>query len=221
MKYLTFPITIISVNPANIKKALNDIMDYCLYAEYDKNGYEDIKQATEDLGITYHNLNKAFENGKILFDSISKNSPKSSVSKDLIFEFYKDEKTEFENVCFMAYIAFRSIIQKQAYTKATNEYLLNRIAGNNAKGGVLPEWLLFYSNEYQINKIKKTLELKFGLKYYAFYTRGFWFSFSLELDKLVLVAEKNRAKYKEKLLSDQKKNAREQALKALKSEHDL
>jgi hypothetical protein len=218
MKYLIFPIAILKEHPSELKNTLDNAMDYCLYKEYLKD--KNLIVGANRLGITFPKPNESYNNGKKIYESISDRAPKTSVKKDLIFEFYKQHKTEFQKVCFLAYCAFRSIIQKQPYTKATNEYLLNRMAGNNSKGGALPQWLTSYANEYQLNKIKTELQLNFGLKYYAYYTRGFWFSFSLNLISLTQIAETKRAKRKEKLLSEQKKEARRIVLEMINEKHD-
>lgn len=219
MKYLTFPISLLKP-PHQLISALNSIMDYCLYVEAEK--YGNIEHGRKVLDITYgYGTSKAYNNGKMLFNSISAGTPKTSIKKKLIFEFYKQDKTEFDKVCFLAYISFRSIIQKQPYTKATNEYLLNRMVGNSSKGGKLPNWIMQYNNEYQLKKIKQAVQLKFGLKYYAYYTRGFWFSFSLPINKLALIAERNKESIKRKKLQSETQKAREQALNKLKNEHDL
>lgn len=219
MKYLTFPITLLKP-PHQLRGILEDIVRYNLYVQSAKHG-------SLERGLKYLEINiktdtqEVYNRGKEIFMSVPKKTPMSSIRTDLILEFNNNEKSEFDNVCFLAYIALRSIIQKQSYTKATNDYLLNRMVGNSSKGGILPQWIMKYNNEYQMKKIKQALQLKFGLKYYAYHTRGFWFSFSMPLDALVLIAERNKLKSKAKQLQIDTKKAREQALNILKREHDL
>ena len=219
MKYLTFPIIILNPGPAHIKDVLSNAMDYCLYCEYLKqegSHLERSKLAAKELGLRFSGLESAVKNGRCLFDSIPEGSPKTSIDKDRIFDFYKQGRDEFEIVCFLAYAALRSIIQKQSCKKVTNDYLLSRMAGNSKKDEALPEWLKKYQKEYWLNKIKDELQIShWGLKYYSHYTRGFWVSFSMDLEKLTFYAEKQRKEYKIRQLKKLKTEARQAALNAL------
>lgn len=162
MKYLTFPIIILNPGPAHIKDVLSNAMDYCLYCEYLKqegSHLERSKLAAKELGLRFSGLESAVKNGRCLFDSIPEGSPKTSIDKDRIFDFYKQGRDEFEIVCFLAYAALRSIIQKQSCKKVTNDYLLSRMAGNSKKDEALPEWLKKYQKEYWLNKIKDELQI--------------------------------------------------------------
>lgn len=81
----------------------------------------------------------------------------------MIFDFYKNHKTEFEIVVFLAFAAIRSILQKQPYTKITNEYLIGRMSGNSGKGEPVNPLLVKYTSRYRLDKIKNELQLSWGL----------------------------------------------------------
>jgi hypothetical protein len=204
--------------PKDIKIAVKNAMDYCLYDYCNQNhGNQSvlITEAEAHFGMTYGNKKNCFNNGKILFDSIPYGSPKTSISTKMIFDFYKNEKTESEISTFLAFAAIKSILQKQAYTKITNEYLISRMSGNSKTSDPIPESMFKYNNRYQLDKIKKELELNWGLKLYAFHTRGFYVSFSVELLGLITYAEGRKKKTKEKELQRKKNEARELALKQI------
>jgi hypothetical protein len=58
----------------------------------------------------------------------------------------------------------------------------------------LSEKMRFFAQEYQTLKIKRELQDNWGLTYYAQQTRGFYFSFKLELKSLIREALKIKRK---------------------------
>jgi len=206
----------------DIKGCLSDAMDYCLYDKiirfqksYSPNPTSD---ALNELGIKFGDINQALKKGKILYDSISENAPRTSISIDMIFEFYKYEKSEFEIVCFLAFSALKSIIQTASYKKITNDYLLCRMSGISKNDGTINPMLKKYSSRYQLNKIKNELQLYWGLKYYANRTRGFYASFNMTLKDLAVEAERKNRKYKLKRLKEQINDARREATEQVMKE---
>ena len=99
-----------------------------------------------------------YRTGEMLYNSIPTNSPKTSILKDTLEEFWNIiNKTEFEIVVFIAFAAIRSILQRQPYTKITNEYLIGRMAGNSKAGEPIPDRLFKYNKRHQLDKIKMEL----------------------------------------------------------------
>ena len=166
-----------------------------------------IKEAGSFYGIKWGNKVSAFDKGKLLFESLPDKSPKTSISIAMIFDFYKNEKTEFEIITFLAFAAIRSILQKQPYIKITNDYLIGRMSGNSGKGEPINPLLTKYTSRYQLDKIKRELEINWGLKLYGNHTRGYYVSFELALDNLIMKAELKRKGYKEKQLRNRKNEA--------------
>ncbi|HMT75796.1 MAG TPA: hypothetical protein PKA77_17110 [Chitinophagaceae bacterium] len=209
-KYLTFPVAILKDSLIDVSNCVNNAMNYCLYDYYQREtGSKDdlIDRAGKFYGITWGNKKTAFDSGKIIYESLPARSPKTSINKDMIFDFYKNEKTEFEIVVFLAFAAIRSILQKQPYTKITNEYLIGRMSGNSAKGEPVNPLLTKYTSRYQLDKIKSELQLNWGLNLYGNHTRGFYVSFVLTYDELIMQAELKRKRYKEKQLRSMKSEA--------------
>ncbi|MDY0104033.1 MAG: hypothetical protein RBS07_13945 [Lentimicrobium sp.] len=62
----------------------------------------------------------------------------------------------------------------------------------------LPSHLEVINKRWWHDKIKDELKNKWGVNFYAYQCRGFYFSLSLSFEQLVLVAEKNRVKYRQK-----------------------
>jgi hypothetical protein len=227
-KYLTFPIRILGVDPADIKTRLADSISYCLYEKTINTfgSVEDrIKQAAEGLGIKYdpskkeHYL-KTYEGGEIIYQSIPENSPKTSIGLDVVTDFYKYEKTDFEIACFLAFAAIKSILQRQPYSKITNEYLAGRMAGNSKPGEPLNDFVFRFNNRYQLDKIKSELQRSWGLKMYCGKMRGFYVSFSLSHEQLIYYAETKRKKYRDELMKSKINEAKQRALSSIYNKKD-
>ena len=206
---------------------MNNVMDYCVYAFVGSNfgkpeiyQASNVKAAAKYYGIILGNEKRSYENGKKLFSSIDFRYPKTSIKKEIIFDFYKNHKEEFEIVVFLAFAAIRSILQTKPYVRLTDAYLLNRMAGN-AKiedSEPLPEYLnLYKSKRYHLDKVKKELRNNWGLKIYGYKTRGFFVSFQLIIDKLIFEVEKKRKTNVEKKYQQKIAELRANAIKQLNS----
>jgi hypothetical protein len=208
-KYLTFPIILLSDAMTDIKGSIDDVFDYCLYYQCQRLDDEDsIEEASNILGINFCNANKSYELGRTLFDSIETKAPKASIRTGMLFDFYKNKKEEFEVVCFLAFAAIRSIIQRQKYKKLTNQYLFSRMSGNSSSSEDINPLLKKYLSRHQTDKIKKELQRAWGLKYYAEGTRGFYVSFAYPIKTLAMIAMENNKKYKDKLIDAERKEAK-------------
>ena len=216
--YLTFPIVIMTNYGLRIKDALNEVMEYCLYDKmirYEENPSE----AAIRMGITFHNIEKSIKKGKQLYDTIDGKAVKTSISKDMIFDFYENSKTDFEIITLIAFAAIRTIIQKQSCVKITNEYLLGRMSGNNKKGEIA-DFIKPYTSRYQLDKIKTELQLNCALKLFGLRMRGYYVSFILSLNSLAMVAAEKNRRYKQKRLRMMKQEAALAAQEQLKKRYE-
>lgn len=226
-RYFTFPICLLKLEGITIQKAMDNVMDYCVYAFVSSNFgkpeiYQEtnVKGAEKYYGITLGDKKRSFENGKKLFSSIDFRYPKTSITRDMIFDFYKNHKEEFEIVVFLAFSAIRSILQIKPYVRLTDAYLLNRMAGN-AKiedSEPIPEYLnLYKSKRYHLDKVKKELRNNWHLKIYGYKTRGFFVSFKLTNKQLIFEVEKKRKTNVEKKYQQEIAELRANAIKQLSS----
>lgn len=220
-RYFNFPIQLINGFLDNHYKCLKDIYHYAAYAHsvkmYNDHELIRVEKSSNYLGVKQETYNDVLLNGKKLYNSIDIKSPKTGLSVAVWFDFYKNEKTEFEKVSLLAFLALKSILQNKSYCKVTNEYLLSRMNGNakSSSFSLLPESLKVYANEYQTKKIKRELSNNWGLITYSRYTRGFYVSFSMNLDSLVLQAEKRRLSNQSKELKSKEDEAVKKALYTL------
>lgn len=226
--YLTFPMAIFKNGTSDIREDIHRAMEYCLY---ERTGHKNmgrtpagaIKAAAESLHINFVHPQESYGRGEKIARGLPAKSPKTSISKKMMFDFYDGTKSEFEIVTFLAFAALRSIIQRDPYKKITNWYLLCRMAGEAKRIDErmpLPMWLVKYSQRYWLDRIKRELELNWGLKLYGYHCRGFYVSFAkdITIDKLAYEAEARKKKTREKLLVEAKKQARQKAVVRIKTE---
>lgn len=221
-RYITFPIVIMKDGLLNVRKCMQEALHYSCYV-YCKgvngNQADRVKEASIYFGIDYSAT--AFNHGKLLYESIPEYSPKTSISKGMVFEFFNEDKTVFEIVTFLAFAAIRSIIQKQGYSIISNQYLLSRMTGNSLKHEPISSTLLMYNNRYQLDKIKEELQLNWGLKLYGQAMRGYYVSFRLELHELIEKAELRRTKSRLNKLKEDKKEAYRIAMNSIKGKQKI
>ncbi|NVN96956.1 hypothetical protein HXX01_01855 [Candidatus Nomurabacteria bacterium] len=233
--YFTFPIRIIVGATDDIRVATSNIMDYCGYecaVRLKGTIKEKMKESGIHLGLTWGDVERTYYNGEKLSKSIPLHSPMTSINKDIVFDFYKNDKTEFEAITFLAYAAIRSIIQSKPFVKVTNDYLLTRMAGYSKVSEIhipnredypglkdknnLPPLFKKYSTRYQLDKIKLELQNHWGMKLYARHTRGFYVSFSMkDYSELVFEVEKRRKSNIERIRKEEQQKAIDKALNKL------
>lgn len=224
IRYLNFPIQMLGGFLLDSKGVLDDVMDYSVYAHSVENlelGNEEdaFKSSAKYFGISFGNPSESIKNGEALYDSLGTGNPMVGIDRDMLFDYYKNHKSEFEKRCLLGYLAIRSILMDKPYCKTTNDNWFSRMDGKASKTPKekLSKEIRNFYNEYQAKKIKTELSLKWNLKTYSKYTRGFYVSFKLDLDDLVFHAEKRRKSYQLKKLKNETERARLKALERLKN----
>ena len=222
VRYLLFPIELLK--ELDIKKVCDKALDYGIYRKAldfivegnSKVMPQHIEQSMKYFGLIGGDMAKMAKNGTMLFDTFNHNNPMVSLSKDILMQYYKEDKTDFEVLVFRAYCAIRSILGTKPYIKVTNDYLMARMYGfrsvadsKQSNRKILPR--------YQLDKIKLELQQDWYLIYYSnLGIRGFYLSFKLSLEKLIEVAELNRQSTKAKMLKQDKKEAYQKVIQMLK-----
>lgn len=218
-RYFNFPITLLQGFLVDDKKVLDKIFDYALYnkamkLEFGNN--EDKMIAALDYFNVEANVKATLTTGKLLHNLLSSGLPTVGINKEIWFDFYKNEKTDFQKVTLLGFLAIKSILQNKSYCKLDNNFWLSRMDGK-AKSVKeifeLSDELQRYSCHYQMRKIKTELELNWGLKTVS--GRGFNVSFQMSLQDLTYEVLKKRKNQKEKELRDQKEKAKQEAYKRL------
>ncbi len=225
-KYFTFPISILRGAFTDIHSVCDNAIDYACYVKYAE--VEDVEAVESFFDITF--TSPTLENGKALFNQHGQSVPMVSINKDIVFNLMENPKTNFEIATFLAFCGLKSIIGNRVYNKTNNEHLMARMAGYGTykefeEAGVGSEIGYFVSLatpqkiRYQLTDkiIRQELVLNWGLKYYSNRNRGFYFSFTIDLVDLILVAEKqrksNRLKVQKAKEVEAKKTAKNMLLK--------
>jgi hypothetical protein len=215
--YLPFPVTFLQTAFNDIREVCNDIMDYAIYRKcLDEEGAKHIriKKSASFYGITLGDYDNTYQNGEQLYRSTPENTPITAINKDILFDYYKNHKTEYEIICLCAFLAIKSIIGPKPYAKVTNKYLLTRMAGYASikdAPAELPDTILKYSTRKRLNTLKFDLMEAWGVKIYARHTRGWYVSIKTDINSLVLEAEKQRKTYRVKHFKEQEQEAIRQA----------
>ena len=224
-KYFNFPIQLLVGFMINDNiNTLNNISYYSIYENSLKLEYgtelQKIKDSADYFVINLGNAEIALKTGKMLYNSIPRNSPKVGLNTIIFWDFYKNDKTEFDKICLLAFLSIKSIIGSKPYHKATNTYLWSRMDGKTktiVEVSELSTEVRKFANRYQTTKIINELVTNWHLIYYSFHLRGFVVSFKLSLDNLVFIVEKNKKSNKEQEQKNLIKEARIKALERLKS----
>lgn len=232
VKYFNFPIQLVEEFMIDPKKVLNDISDYVIYKDSLRLEFgtklEKMKESASFYNMTLGDNKKGLDNGEMLYNSLPSNPPIVGLNLTIWWDFYQNDKTEFDKICLLAFLGIKSIIgTKTVYKKITNQNLLSRMDGKANKVNdylELSDEVRKYANEYQCKKIKTALRNNWGLITYARYTRGFYVSFKIELKQLIMEAEQRRVSTKEKQYKEREKQALKEVLEQLKAtrpNHDL
>lgn len=210
-RYFNFPIQLLDGFMVDSRNCLDKIYDYAIFAQTLKYelGDEDelIRSAERYFGTKSGSRGHTYESGEQLFDSIPENSPKVGLNKDIFFDYYKTDKTDFEKITLLGFLAIKSILQNKTYCKITNKFWLSRMDGkvkSVAEYYGLSEPIRKYSNRWQLTKIKKELVNGWNLEHYSRYTRGFYVSIKSILSNLFL---------RQKNAGNQQKTGKENLLK--------
>mgnify|MGYP001019063824 CR=1 FL=1 len=214
-RYLNFPVQLLAGFMTDKDKVLANIFHYALYTyslKLNEGSESQRKKATiKFFNVTDFNLNK----GKAISETIPGKGPFTGFSLNVFWDYYNQEKTPFECAVFLAYCALKSIVGEQSFIKIDNLYLLSRMDGK-AKSvedyDQLSKEVFYYATPYKIRRLKDALVDNWGLKTYGRHTRGFYVSFKMELDALIVQAEIRRKKAKEAYI---KKKEQEAYLKAI------
>jgi hypothetical protein len=199
-EYLNIPVQLMANFLEDTQTAIRNIYYYSLYAHFIKiekgTSKERYRETCDWLNFQEVNREDNLLFGKILYQRYL-NSPMTGIERLVYSEFNKCEKSDFDKACFLAYHALKSIVGNKTFQKTDNKLLWSRMDGKVKtikEVSDLSEKVRYFAQEYQTLKIKRELQDNWGLIYYAQQTRGFYFSFKLELKSLIREALKSKRK---------------------------
>jgi len=210
--YYQFPIELIKgvFNDSKKKQEfLNEILYYSIFAfseelknknEYEENDIQRFNASAKLLNVSLGNLENAYRIGETKYYEHSGNKCLVNLNNDIFWQFYKEEKSDFDWRCLIAFLAIKSIIGRKKYTKTNNTFLLSRMAGFSATN----EDHGIKLTRYQLDKIKTELQLNWHIVYHGRNTRGFFVGINISLEDLMLDSETKKKSNREKALREQK-----------------
>ncbi|MCS5491763.1 hypothetical protein [Algoriphagus limi] len=203
-KFLNFPIQLLQGFLNQPKRCLRNIIDYAVYQMvYSEDAiFENIDDFMEswEVKIPTIRIQEIKSNGKYLFERISEmtSSPWTGIHISTYFSL-KEEEDEFRFVCFLAFTAFKSIIQKRSWAKVSNDLLLARMAGypsqeSNGIKNPIPEKIQYWMKP-KSSRRKKIFEYleKYNRFVYLPKSRGITFSLTLSFENLAYRVEEKKA----------------------------
>lgn len=219
-RFLNIPIPMLKGLYENSEKFFNDVFDVGIYL-YSKTLEGDENKRYNDalrfLGITQGYVPGAIKNAKSILSNLPEKYPIAGIDKDMLFNYYRNAKTEFELICLGAFLGNKSIIGKKLYDKTNKAMIHARMFGYTSHKD-LPKALTPLQKKYkarrQIDKVLIELQLNWNLKIYWNHNRGIYISFDLPLKKLAEIVDKQSRKAKIQELKDEKKRIRESFKKA-------
>jgi len=213
--YYNFPVQLLKGFMMDHSQCLLDVLHYVIY-EYTLTLTGDrsqkITEAERHYGVSLKSgKTNAWENGAKLYSDYPGFNPITGISRTLFWSYYGQEKTDYEKVVLLAFLALKSIIGNKSHMKLDNKYWFSRMAGNTHSVPIefIYPSLSKYAKEYWCRKIKSELSENWGLVTYSIKIRGFYVSFKMNLKALIMEAEKKRQSNKEK----QKRTERDKLLK--------
>ena len=180
--------------------------------------------ALQSLNIS-GNREAIITRAKAIMERTPQGEPMAMVKTNFLFEFRDFDKTEFEVMQLLAYIAINSILGKRESTKTNNAHVLARMLGYSSikqvpENKTKLEKTIFekYSHRYHIDKVLRELELNWKLLKYGNRTRGFYVSLGgkTNMDRLAIIAESRKKGERIAALKRQKSEARAKSVQHLK-----
>lgn len=131
--YMNFPISFLEGAFENIKDTIDNIMDYAVYKHSKSLDFgtelERMKSASSFFNITFGNIENSIADAKKSMQTKNLKTPNVSINMDILWDYYKSPKNEFDIACFCAFCAIKSIIGDKEYAKTNKSLIIARMFG--------------------------------------------------------------------------------------------
>ncbi|MEI8270387.1 MAG: hypothetical protein WCG45_03375 [bacterium] len=112
--YFNFAIQLLENFLKEKETVLENIFDYAIYVKatslYSKSELRNGEIALSYFGVASRDLETTLKVGKLLYGSFPQNSPKVGLNTKIWMAYLKKNKTEFEDVTLLAFLALKSIL---------------------------------------------------------------------------------------------------------------
>ena len=168
-KFIQYPLFLHQDFLDDVKKTMQNILAFGVYMKSLNNetGNVDI-----EIGMKYFNLELDYHEkldykviGSTIKDTLDARTkePQPSISLNMLLEFMREDKTQFEVICLSAYLGCKSIMGKKSYCPTNCKHVLARIMGYSSYHKI--------SNELEPHTLKlfrKYIDLNGNVKKYMF-----------------------------------------------------
>lgn len=131
--YMNFPVSFLERAFENVKETIDSIMDYAVYKHSQNLDFgtelERVKSASSFFNLTFGSIEGAIKHAKELMRTKNLKTPNVSINIDILWDYYKNPKNEFDIACFCAFCAIKSIIGDKEYTKTNKSLIIARMFG--------------------------------------------------------------------------------------------
>lgn len=111
-------------------KAISDYLENDNELSKEIKEFHQLRQIKDVLNITFDIERVSGTYAKLYKDYDGfKDSPLVMVRKEMMLDFYKNQKSEFEKVLFATYVGIRSIIGKKEFCQTTQNMIFMRMVG--------------------------------------------------------------------------------------------
>lgn len=217
-QYLNFPISLLQGFMEAPKKALANIIYYCIVFEMEVH-QRPFDEVRKDFHMaTPSDINDIWDDASELFRNTPRNQPRTGLEVGMFWEYYNENKTDEEKAILLAFLAIKSIVGMNWYYKlGKQEIIFHRMAGHTNTDGELPDTIKPFCTRYKFDKIKAELQDHWGISFYSCHVRGMYISTELDTSLLAYQVEKRKQATKQKQEAHRRRqeSARNYALKEL------
>lgn len=135
--YINFPISLLKEAFSNIRETVDLIFDYAVYKHSRTLEHGDdlarMKAAAKFFNIKFGNIENALSSAKELQTNpiYDLRTPNASININVLWDFYKNKKTESDIACFCAFCAIKSILGSKEYVKTNKAMIISRMFGDS------------------------------------------------------------------------------------------
>lgn len=147
---------------------------------------------------------------------------RTGISRTVFWDYYNNEKSQWQIIELLGYLAIKSIVGKQPSRKVGEKLLKARMSGLHAiKDGAIDSSIEEFLTESKMRSLKTRLCLNWGMKKSPTKARGFWVSMGnkTSLVGLIISSKVNSRKNKIKRLKEQEREALRKAEEYLKKKN--
>lgn len=217
-RFLNFPIVLLQGFLEDHNRCIVNIFRYSVFEMVysDEARFESIDEFMLEFEFPINkNLIPSIEKkGRELYDSCYwMNYPRTGIHIDTISRF-NTERTPFDLVCLLLFLALKSIVQKKPFCNAKNPLILARMAGFPKSDAIIPEKITYWMNcESRRRKVFTEVEKHYKVVR-AFKSRGVTFSINkLNQVELELAIMKQKDAKTDRQATERKQEAKNEAMR--------